>query len=145
MIPSWINGVNQFAWITSNILIAYIALVLIVFTVSYIVFFDPKATTAGKFIFRFAFSLIGIVGLSFIGIFIDPSPGRAVLEFPGDVLWWRPIIRLLGYGYVAFAITGLCVLLYNRKWHPERLRTSLDNQLVKTRHEEHVDTKGGNS
>lgn len=142
MTGHWSDEFNQFAWIFSNFLLAYIAIVLIVFTISYVILFDPKATTAGRFIFRFALSLVGIIGLSFIGVFIDPSPGRAVLQFPGDVLWWRPAIRLVGYGYVAFTVTGLCVLLYNRKWHPNRLRTILDREIVKTRQEENTQMKG---
>lgn len=134
-------ALQSFEWIMSNILVAYIALALIVFVIGYYILFDPSSTTAGKFIFRFAISLVGVIGLVFIGLFIDPKVNQSWWQFPPDVLWWRPIVRLLGYAYVAYSITSLAVLLFIRKWHPEKLRTALDRSIVKTRKEESIERR----
>ena len=133
MIMDWILQFNTIAWIMSNLLVAYIAAVLVVFVVGYYILFDPSVTTAGKFVFRFALSLIGVIGLIAVSLFIDPSHGRAWTEYPGDVLWWRPISRFVIYFYVAYTVTGLAILLGYRKWKPTRLRTALDYELVQTR------------
>lgn len=135
MYPEWLENWNTFAWVAANCLIAYTAVALIVFVVGYYVLFDPKATTAGKFVFRFALSLVGVIALVFIGIFVDPTAGRTWATYNGDYVWWRPTVRLLIYGYVAFTITGLSVLLWIRKFRPHLIRTAADSQLVKPRHD----------
>jgi hypothetical protein len=131
---------NELAWITSNLLIGYIAVALIIFAVGYYVLFDPKATTAGKLVFRFALSLVGVIGLICIGIFVDPSAGSAWFEFPGDIIWWRPTLRLAVYAYVAYTITSLAVLLGIRKWRPDWVTTSANRNLVVPRHTRDIDT-----
>lgn len=133
MIPDWIVQFNSIAWVFTNVLVAYIALVLVIFVAGYWILFDPRATTAGKFVFRFALSLVGIIGLVYIGLFIDPSQGRQWFVYPGDVIWWRPIVRLIAYGYVAYTVTGLAILLGFRKWAPHKLRTILDRDVIKVR------------
>lgn len=130
----FINNFNTFAWVASNLLVLYIGVLLIGFVIGYYALFDPKSTTAGRFIFRFAFSLIGVVGLIFISVFVDPRVDQAWYLFPGDTLWWRPVVRLLVYGYVAYTITGLAILLGYRKFKPTALRTSVtETTLVKVR------------
>lgn len=129
----WILIVNTIAWVTSNILVAYIALVLFVFVIGYYVLFDPRATTAGKFIYRFSVSLIGVIGLVFISLFVDPSMGKEWFVFPEETAIWRPIVRLVSYAYVSYSVTALTILLVLRKWWPDRLRTSRDKDLVKIR------------
>lgn len=136
MIPSWLTAFNGVAWIASNILVFYISIVLVIFVVFYFIIFDPKATTAGRFIYRFIVSLVGVIGLVFIGNYIDPANGRQWFQFPGDILWWRPFVRLVVYTYVAYSVTALQVLLVIRRWWPGKLRTSLDRQIVKLRHPE---------
>lgn len=133
MIPQWVNDFNAGAWIASNILVLYIAVMLVVFVASYYILFDPRATTAGRFIFRFSVSLIGVIGLVFISLFIDPKHGHEWFSYPGDVLAWRPLIRLIAYAYVAYTVTGLTVLLVIRKWRPDRLRTARDRELITPR------------
>ena len=132
MIP---DSINSFLWITANLLVAYIGFALVVFLVGYYYLFDPRATTAGRFLYRFALSLLGVILLIFIGTFLDPQPGRGVFEYPGDVLWWRPLLRFVAYLGVAYTVTSLAVLLWIRKYRPDLLRTSLDRELVKPRHE----------
>lgn len=124
---------NVFSWVTSNILVAYISVALIVFVGVYYFIFDPRATTGGQLIFRFMFSLVGVVGLVFISLWIDPAPGRAWYEYPGDVFWWRPTARLIIYGYVAYSTTRLISYLIKRKWFPHRLKKVAPEILVKTR------------
>lgn len=125
---------NSIAWILSNALIAYIAFAVPGFVVLYYILYDPKATTAGKLIFRFMLSLVGIILLVFIGTFVDPTGGRNWATLPHDVEFWRPTLRLLIYGYVAFTITSLAVFLALRKWWPGLVKTAPDEALVKVRH-----------
>lgn len=129
-----IDVINSIAWVSANILVAYIALGVVVFVVGYYIFFDPNATTAGKMIFRFMLSLVGIILLAFIGTYIDPSHGRAWLEYPDDVDVWRPIVRVIIYAYVAFSITTLAAFLFIRKWRPEKMKKKSDLKLVEPRH-----------
>lgn len=130
-----ISFINNFAWVAGSILVAYIAVAIIVFVIGYYVLFDPKATTAGKFIFRFMLSLVGVIIMVFIGTYIDPSPNRDWSILPPDVMTWRPVLRFLVYGYVAFTITSLAWLLVMRKWRPSKVK-SADMHLVEPRTEE---------
>lgn len=126
--------INAIAWIGANIIVAYIALVVVLFVVMYYIFFDPGATTAGKMIFRFMLSLVGVIGLVYIGIFIDPSR-QGPFQHAEDVAEWRPIIRLVVYAYVAFTITALAITLVMRKWFPQKVKKKQDLKLVKPRHD----------
>ncbi|PPI08243.1 hypothetical protein [Rathayibacter sp. AY1B8] len=119
-----LTGANATFWILSNLLIAYIAAMLVIFGIAYPVFFDPLATTAGKFVLLFALSLIGVIGLVFIGLFIDPRNGVEWWQYPPDIYWWRPAVRLAVYTCVAFTITGLVVVLWLRKFRPQLLKTA---------------------
>jgi hypothetical protein len=132
--------VNSFAWVAGSILVAYIAVAIVVFVIGYYVLFDPGATTAGKLIFRFMLSLVGVIILVFIGTYIDPSPNREWSFLPPDVTSWRPLLRFLIYGYVAFTITSLGVLLALRKWKPNRIKSAPDINLVKLRHTNDIPT-----
>lgn len=128
-----LQAINTFAWVAGNILVAYTAFAIVVFVIGYYVLFDPKATTAGKFIFRFMLSLVGVICLIFIGTYVDPSPKRAWSFLPPDVSTWRPLLRLLVYGYVAFTITSLAVLLGVRKWKPSLIKSKDTHDLVEPR------------
>lgn len=130
---SLIEIINHNAWTLGNVLVAYIAACVLFFVVAYYILFDPSATTAGKMIFRFFLSLVGVVGLIFIGTFIDPVVDHEWLTLPKDVEVWRPLVRLAVYMYVAYAITSLAVLLAIRKWWPKKVRTYNDYELVKLR------------
>lgn len=141
MIPDWLTTINSLAWIGSNILVAYISVLLVIFVVFYFIVFDPRATTAGKNIFRFITSLVGVIGLVFIGSYVDPVQGRAWNQFPGDVIFWRPILRFAVYGYVGYAVTSLVIVLIIRKWWPWKIRTALDLQLVKPRKDDQPDER----
>lgn len=131
-----LNAINAFAWIGANFFIVYIAVVVVLFVVMYYIFFDPGATTAGKMIFRFMLSLVGVIGLVFIGIFVDPAHGRSPTGIPeGDVELWRPILRFVVYGYVAVTITFLAIALILRKWFPHKIKTKSDLKLIQPRHD----------
>lgn len=126
--------INTIAWVGANLLVAYIALLVILFVVMYYIFFDPKATTAGKMIFRFMLSLVGVIALIFIGTFIDPSSGNGPLGGPSETVdWWRPVVRFVVYAYVAFTITSLATALVLRKWFPDKVKKKSDLALVKPR------------
>lgn len=130
-----ITLINTVAWVLSNVILAYVSLALVVFVIMYYVLFDPRATTGGKLIFRFMLSLVGVVSLVFIGIFVDPVTDRQWYAYPNGVEVWRPFLRLVIYGYVAFTITSLAVLLVRRKFRPNSIKIAPSQPLVKVRHE----------
>lgn len=127
--------INPCAWVLGNLLIAYDAAAIVIFIVGYYVLFDPGATTAGKVIFRFFVSLVGLIMLVFIGTYIDPTGDRSWLDMPGEVDAWHPVLRVLVYGHIAFTVTSLAILLVLRKWYPHKLRIAPNEDLVKPRHE----------
>jgi hypothetical protein len=129
-----ITAINTAAWIIANLEVAYISIALIVFVFGYFILFDPNSTTGGSLIFKFTASLVGVIGLIFLSLFIDPSMGRKWFSYPGDVIWWRPLLRLLVYSFVAYTITGLTVLLAYRKFAPHKTHKRPDETtLVRTR------------
>lgn len=129
-----VRPINSFAWVFGNMLMAYSGIVLVGFLILYYILFDPSATTGGKLVFRFMLSLAGVIFLVFLGVFIDPGPDRQWYAYPENVEDWRPLLRLVIYGYVAFAITELSRLLILRKWFPGKVRKASDLELVKPRH-----------
>lgn len=135
-----IYAINSVAWIIGNLLVAYIAIGVVAFVVGYFILFDPGATAAGRLIFRFFVSLVGIIGLIFIGTYIDPAGDRDWNALPYDVEVWRPILRVFIYGYVSFSITTLAMLLAMRKWWPHRILKAGDRNLVKVRHTHETNT-----
>lgn len=127
---------NTIMWIGANLFLAYTAILILLFVLMYYVFFDPKATTAGKMIFRFMLSLVGIIGLVVIGVFFDPSPGSGPFSTPPETVEvWRPLLRFAVYAYVAWTITSLAAALFVRKWFPNKVRKKADLGLVRPRHD----------
>lgn len=120
---------NTIAWIVSNVLLAYSAGALVLFLAAYFYFFDPRATTGGRLIFQFMLSLVGVISLNIIGIFINPTFNTAWYAYPDGVDPWRPVVRLIVYGFVAYAVTSLAVLLVLRKWFPEKVKKASDIKL----------------
>ena len=139
----WLIEINTVLWVMSNALVGYIALASVLFVVGYLILFDPLTTTAGKIIFRLMVSLAGVMGLVFIGVFLDNRPDQDWLTFHGDTLWWRPGVRLIVYGYLAYATTTLLSFLMVIKWFPSRLKTPRDKELIHLRNE--GDKDNGNS
>lgn len=126
--------INAVAWIGANIFLAYIAVVIVLFVLMYYIFFDPKATTAGRMIFRFMLSLVGIIGLVYVGVFVNPSAGNGPFSGPTEhVELWRPILRFVVYGYVAWTISSLALALVMRKWFPDKVKKKSDLDLVRPR------------
>lgn len=138
---SVINSINSVFWVLGNVLIAYIGIVLLGFLVLYYIWFDVKATTGGKLLFRFMVSLLGIVFLVYLGVFVDPSSDTVWHQFPESTVEpWRPGLRLVIYGFVAFTISSLVTLLVLRKWFPQKVKKASDRNLVKVRKDIPVDT-----
>jgi len=121
-VPNWLNDFNTYAWVFSNVLVGIVAVLVVIFVFVYSILWDPKATTGGKLIFRFMVSLIGVIGLVAISLFLDPVSGREWYSYPGDVLIWRPTLRLIIYGYVAIKVVQLIVFLILRKFWPHKLK-----------------------
>ena len=134
-IINFIEWVNPTVWWIANLVVVYVGVMLAVFVIAYPSFFNHRLTTGGRMIFRFSLSLFFVVVLVVIGIYLNPSHDQSWLEYPEDILWWRPVLRLVAYGYVAYTITALVIFLWNRKFHPEKLTTAPDKLLVKPRHD----------
>jgi len=120
--------INNLMVVTGRILVGYISIAIVVFVIGYYILFDPRATTAGKFVFRFMLALVGVIALSFLGTFIEPSSHEHSRSIPPpDVFSWRSLLRIVVYGYLAFAITSLAGILAAYKWWPHRIKSkSLD-------------------
>lgn len=147
---SFLNDVLTFAnpplWIISNVLIIYIAILLLLFVFLYYGFFDPRATTGGQLIFRFSLSLFFVMCVIIVGIFINPRAANWY-EYPGDLLIWRPAARTFAYAYVAYTITSLVKFLVLRKFYPHKILRAPDKLLVTPRRdtrENQVVKKGKN-
>lgn len=128
-----LRDINAALWLLGNLLLAYTSIVLVLFVVSYGFIFDPRATTGGKLIYQFMLSLAGVLVLVFVGIYVDPINNNSWMKLPDTVDWWRPALRLLVYGFVAYSITSLVVLLVMRKWFPHKLKKASDLELVHPR------------
>ena len=139
----WLIEINTVLWVMSNALVGYIALASVLFVVGYLILFDPLTTTAGKIVFRLMVSLAGVMVLVVIGVFLDNRPDQDWLTFRGDTIWWRPGVRLIVYGYLAYATTTLLSFLMVIKWFPSRLKTPRDKELIHLRNE--GDKDNGNS
>lgn len=129
-----LNVLNSWLWVIGNVALAYTSVMLVLFVTTYFILFDPRATTGGKLIFQFMLSLMGVLVLVFIGIYINPELGASWETVPPNVEWWRPIVRVVVYGFVAYSITSLAVLLVLRKWFPQKLKKASDYALVQPRH-----------
>lgn len=138
------HDINAIAWVITNLLIVYIAAMVLIFVTGYYILFNPKATTAGRYVFRFFVSLLVLTLLLFITLFIDPGGDRIWSEYPTDVMVWRPLTRLAGYIYVAYSITSLAWLLFVRKWCPNKLvttdsyNTEFTSETRKENHDKHT-------
>lgn len=129
-----LNVLNSIFWTIGNFALAYTSIALLVYLIVYFVIFDPWATTGGKLIFQFMVSLASVMALVFIGVYVDPPIGLLWFDLTPDVEWWRPALRLLIYGFVAYSITSLAWLLVMRKWFPHKLKKASDIILVEPRH-----------
>lgn len=132
-VPGLIQEMNTVFWTITNVLVAFTMVLLVVFVIIYYALFDPRATTAGRFVFRFMLALVGVIGLSVLGIIFDPAHGRYSAYVPIDELWWRPFVRMVIYGYVAYSVTALAILVVLRKWWPHKIHTAKTRELLETR------------
>lgn len=118
-----VEFINNLMLLTGRILVGYISFAIVVFVIAYYILFDPSATTAGKFVFRFMLSLVGVIMLSFVGTFVNPSTSGYYRSIPPpDVFSWMTLLRIIVYGYVAFAITSLAVILAAYRWWPHKIK-----------------------
>lgn len=113
---------NTFVWVLGNIIAFTVFIAALVFAVLYPILFDVNLTTAGRMIWRAILSVAGFGFLVVLGIFVD---GRAEwFEFPDSVAWWRPLVRLIIYGFIGYTFTSLVVLLLVRRFKPGILKTA---------------------
>lgn len=112
--------INTVFWVAANYagLVVFIASGL--FTILYIIFWNPRVTTAGWLIWS-AFLAITLFGLNqVLGVWVD---GRtSVYELPTDVAWWRPVVRLIAMGVVAYTFARLVTFVVVRRFWPDRVK-----------------------
>ena len=111
---------NTIAWVTSNILVLTIFVSATAFVILYPLFFRFEATTAGILIWRAVLSFALIAALSVIGLFVDGRVDWWVL--PIDVAWWRPTVRLVVFGFIAYTFGSLVGLVIVRRFWPSRVK-----------------------
>ena len=111
-------------WIVDNILAFVASISIVVFAIGYFFFFDPKATTAGRLIFRFMLSLAGVICLSLLAGIFKATP---------ESLWYL-LSALFVYGYLAYTIISLAVFLVIRKWWPHKVKKRADFNMLQPRH-----------
>lgn len=120
-------------WVGGNILGLLIFFSAAIFSVLYRIWFDPRTTTAGYLIGQAILAVAGFGLLTVLGVFVNGATDW--WDRPGYVEWWRPGIRLIIYALIAYTFARLVVLLYLRKFRPERLKTRPDETtLVRVRH-----------
>ena len=120
-----LDVINDVLWFVVNVLAFVASVTIVVATIAYYAFFDPRATTAGKMIFRFMVSLSGVIVIG------------AVAKLTGvteETTWWL-ILALLVYAYLAFTVISLAVFLAIRKWKPQKFKKKSDVNVVKPRTE----------
>lgn len=114
--------VNAIAWVAGNIVVLVIAISASAFVLLYPLLFEFEKTTAGLLIWRAVLSLALLGGLVCLGIFVD---GRVPWwQYPGDVVGWRPLLRLAVYGFIAYTFASLVALLVIRRWWPDKVKTA---------------------
>ena len=116
--------VNDILWGISNTLVFYIMAALVGFTGFYGLFFKWWLRPAGVAVFTFMASLLGVIGLIFISIYVDPQ--RGFFEAPPDVLPWRPWLRVVVYSSVATSVTYLLVVAVRRWLHTTPIILDVD-------------------
>lgn len=111
---SMVWHVNPPLWVVSNVLFFVGCVGIVAFTIIYGLFFKWYKTSPGKLIFAEHAILAVVAILLFIGIFVNPI--QPWYEFPTtvDVLWWRPLLRALGYGGFAAVTIVMNVNLFQR-------------------------------
>lgn len=107
-----LENINPALWVVSNMTLFYASALLVVWVALYGWKFRWQETPAGQLVFWFTLSLLGVVALSFIGIFVNGR--QAWWEYPPDVLLWRPALRYLIYLGVAVTITRMTWSLVQR-------------------------------
>lgn len=114
--------VNHILWVAGNIIILLIFVAALSFAIIYPLLFNPKLTTGGRLVWRAIFSVAGIGLMVVIGLFVD---GRSEWwELPPNILWWRPALRVLVYGYVAYSFGSLVALLFVRRFWPKQVEVA---------------------
>lgn len=122
-----LTAFNTFCWVTANVEVFVVFTASLLFSILYPILFNPSLTTGGKLIWRAILSVAAFGLLVCIGIFID---GRVEWwQYPGDVIWWRPFIRLAVYSFIGESFVSLVVLLILRRVRPEAIKVAPEDSL----------------
>lgn len=108
-------------WVLGNLVALGIFFSAAVFAVLYPILYNIRVTTVGPHIWRAILSVAGFGFLVVIGLFVDSRVDW--WQMPEDVAWWRPLLRLVIYGLIAYSFTSLSVVLIVRRFWPHRLKT----------------------
>ncbi len=107
-----IEYINPALWIVANLQLVYLSGALVAWVAGYGLGFRWWTTPAGRQVFAFTASLLGVVGLVFIGTFVNPQ--RPWWEAPPEVFEWRPILRYAVYLAVSITLTRMVASLVQR-------------------------------
>lgn len=120
-------GFDEFStvvWVLGNVIAFLVFAAAAAFSILYPILFKVELTTGGKLIWRAILSTAGFGLLVVIGLFVD---GRSEwTEMPPNVIWWRPLSRLMVYGFIAFTFSSLVALLLRRRFWPKTVVTAPD-------------------
>jgi hypothetical protein len=115
---------NDILWGISNALVFYVSFAIVIFTGFYGLFFKWWQRWAGVSVFIDRTAIVGVIALIFIGVFVDPQ--RGFWEAPDDVLSWRPVVRVIVYASVAFAVTFQFTVALRRWIHTKPIEIDVD-------------------
>lgn len=105
------RDINPFFWVISNALLVIVSAALTFYVIFYFFWFKWWEHAGGRLIMAFTSSLLGVIFLVLVGLTSNPAGSFA---YPVDTLVWRPFIRMIVYGAVAFTIIRLDVTLIAR-------------------------------
>ncbi|AWN03252.1 hypothetical protein PBI_CAMILLE_5 [Microbacterium phage Camille] len=115
--------ITDVLWIVDNLLANVASFGIITAAIAYYTLFDPRATTAGRMVFRFMVSLAGVIALSLVAEAFGATK---------DTTWWVALAMIV-YGYLVYTIIALLTFMVIRKWKPSRVKKKADLNLMKPR------------
>lgn len=124
--PFVIWNVNPPLWVVSNVLFFIGCVGIVLFTIIYGLFFKWNQTSPGRLIFAEHAVLAIVAILLFVGIFLNST--QPWYEYPAnvDVLWWRPLLRTIGYAGFAIVTVIMNINLFQRLMRARPVQIEID-------------------
>jgi hypothetical protein len=118
----WLTGINEIAWVLGNITVLVIFFAALAFGIIYPLFFRYRETAVGIAVWRAVISVAGFGLLAVMAFFIDGRTEWSMM--PQDVSPWRPMVRLLIYGFIGHSFATLVYILLVRRFAPHKIKTA---------------------